>query len=71
MEDPDKDAELQRLIDEAPATPAKPTKEKTMTDPPTHVSVEDAPTGKWHLLNETLHVTSRCTSTSTSSTSFF
>ena len=69
MDDADKDAALQRLIDEAPVTPAKPTKEKTMTDPPTHVSVEDLATGKWHHFLKTLHVTSRCTSTS--STSFF
>ena len=49
MDDADKNAALQRLIDEAPVTPAKPTKEKTMTDPPTHVSVEDLATGNWHL----------------------
>ena len=60
MEDPDKKAELQRLINEAPVTPAKPSMLKNPTDPPTHVSVEDAPTGKWHHFLQTLHVTSRC-----------
>ena len=69
MEDPDNKAELQRLIDRA-VTPAKSTMGKIPTDPTTHVSFEDAPTGKWHLFNQTLHVTSRCTSTSTYSTSF-
>ena len=56
MDDADKNAALQRLIDEAPATPAKPTKEKTMTDPPTHDSVEDLATGKWHHFLQTLHL---------------
>jgi hypothetical protein len=69
MDDADKKAELQRLIDGAPVTPAKPSMLKNPTDPPIHDSFEDLVTGKWHHFLQTLHVTSRC-ATSTSSTSF-
>jgi hypothetical protein len=62
MEDPDKDAELQRLINEAPVTPAKPSMLKNPTDPPIHDSFEDLVTGKWHHFLQTLHVTCRCAS---------
>ena len=62
MDDADNKAALQRLIDEAPVTPAKPSMLKNPTDPPIHDSFEDLVTGKWHHFLQTLHVTCRCAS---------
>jgi hypothetical protein len=55
MDDEAQKEELQRLIDEAPVTPVKPTNVKNLTDPPIHDSFEDLVTGKWHHFIKTLH----------------